>query len=120
MSAVKGIVQYGHFAARGVLRCASALFGEIYGVPAWTKEVESLRTFCVQEGGGSIFRDIVRTSFMDGPLYKIARDGASTKRVRIGRASKVHDKSYHRDEANPTIFILLLILILVYFASESQ
>jgi len=28
---------------------------------------ESVRTFCVQGGRGSIFRDFVRTSFMDGP-----------------------------------------------------
>jgi len=33
--------------------------------------VEPVRTFCGQ--GGSIFRDFVRTSFMDGPLlYTVA------------------------------------------------
>jgi len=43
-------------------------FFEIYGVPARTKGVESVRTFFVGKGeGDSIFRDFVRTSFMDGP-----------------------------------------------------
>jgi len=37
---------------------------EIYGASAWTNEVEPVRT----RGDGSIFRDIVRTSSMDGPL----------------------------------------------------
>jgi len=54
----------------------SALFGgknigffEICDVPARTRGrgVEPVRTFCGQGGRGSIFRDFVRTSFMDGP-----------------------------------------------------
>jgi len=58
----------------------SVLFGaknfglfEIYGVSARTRRerVESVRTFCGQ-GGGSIFRDFVRTSFMDGPKREVA------------------------------------------------
>jgi len=36
---------------------------EIYGVSARTRGVEPVRTFCEQ----SVFRDFVRTSFMDGP-----------------------------------------------------
>jgi len=45
-------------------------FFEIYGVSARTRgeEVEPVRTFFGQEGRVSIFRDFVRTSFMDGPL----------------------------------------------------
>jgi len=35
------------------------------------RRVEPRRTFCGQEGeGSSIFRDFVRTSFMDGPLFE--------------------------------------------------
>jgi len=57
----------------------SALFGakifkffKIYDVSARIRggeerKVEPVWTFCVQEGRGSIFRDIVRTSFMNGP-----------------------------------------------------
>jgi len=43
---------------------------EIYGVSARIREgkggIEPVRAFCGK--GGSIFRDFVRTSFMDGPL----------------------------------------------------
>jgi len=55
----------------------SAIFGakiigffEIYGVSTRTRRegVESVRTFCGQGGGGSIFRDFVWTSFMGGLL----------------------------------------------------
>jgi len=55
----------------------SALFGakifgffEIYGVSAvrTNKGIGPVRIFCEQCGSGSIFRDFVRTSFMDGPL----------------------------------------------------
>jgi len=52
----------------------SSLFGaknfgffETYGVSAWTRGVEPVRTFFLQGERGSIFRDFVRTSFMDGP-----------------------------------------------------
>jgi len=53
----------------------SALFGaknvrffEIHGVPARTRGIEPVRTFCGQVG--SIFRDLVWTSFIDGPSNK--------------------------------------------------
>jgi len=63
---------------RGVLQMwTSAFFGgknfrffEIYGVSARTRRegVEPMRAFFGQGGGvGVIFRDFVRTSFMDGP-----------------------------------------------------
>jgi len=42
-------------------------FFEIYGVPTRTRRVEPVRTFCGQGGKGSILRDFVRTSFMEGP-----------------------------------------------------
>jgi len=52
----------------------SALFGaktigflEIYVVSARKRGVEPVRTF-LRQVGGVIFRDFVRTSFMDGPL----------------------------------------------------
>jgi len=41
-------------------------FFEIYGMSARTRGFEPVRKFCGQ-GEGSIFRDIVPTSFMDGP-----------------------------------------------------
>jgi len=55
---------------------ASAVFGaknvglvEIYGVSARTtgEGVEPVWTFFGQGKSGSIYRDFVRTSFMDGP-----------------------------------------------------
>jgi len=53
----------------------SALFGtknfEIYMVCPHGQRgrgIEPVRTFCGQGGRESIFRDFVRTSFMDGPL----------------------------------------------------
>jgi len=55
----------------------SALFGaknfgffEIFGVSARTRRegVELVQTFCGHGGGGSIFRDFLQSSFMDGPL----------------------------------------------------
>jgi len=56
----------------------SALFGagnfgffNIYGVFTRTKGkgVKPVRTFFEQGRKGSIFRDFVQTSFMDGPLW---------------------------------------------------
>jgi len=70
-------VQCGHFSdkrGRGVLHMqTSTLFGtknfgfsKIYSVSARAKEgFVPVRTFCEQGGRGSIFRDFVRTSFMD-------------------------------------------------------
>jgi len=65
------------FADRGVPQIrTSELFGaknigffKIYSVSARTRRVApAVRTFCEQGGRESIFRDFVRTSFMDGPL----------------------------------------------------
>jgi len=55
-----------------------ALFGtynfgifEMYGVSVRTNGVESVRTFC---GGEAIFRDFLRTYFMEGSLqYDLVR-----------------------------------------------
>jgi len=80
----EGYVQCRHLADKGgggVLQIrTSALFDvknfrffKIYGVPARTRgrEVETVRTFFeLGVERGSIFRDFVRTSFMDGPLGK--------------------------------------------------
>jgi len=44
-------------------------FFEIYTVSARTRGVDPVRTFC-GKGEGSIFLDVVRMSFMDGPQVK--------------------------------------------------
>jgi len=78
-----GGVQCGHFAhngGRGVLDadvrtfwCKNFGFFELYGVSAQTRRggFEPARTLCGQ-GGCSIFRDCVRTPFMNGPLPSFA------------------------------------------------
>jgi len=64
----EGVVQCGHFAKRGFFICGrphflvrNFEFFEIYGMSVWIR------------WGGSIFRDFVRTSFMDGSLSFILK-----------------------------------------------
>jgi len=75
----EGFVQFGNFSDKGevVLQMrTSTLFGakklrifrNIRCVHMDKGEVEVVRTFCGQGGRGSIFRDSVRMSVMDGPL----------------------------------------------------
>jgi len=62
---------------RGSSNVDSALFDtkifgffKIHGVYARIREVKSVRTFCAM-GEGSIFRNFVRTSFMDGSFEEM-------------------------------------------------
>jgi len=53
-------------------------------VSAWTRGVETVRTFFEQEEG-SIFRDFAQTSFMDGPLkciFTLLRFTALSKKMK--------------------------------------
>jgi len=71
-TAVRGILQT---RGRGILEILTSLlfrskhfgFFEIKGVSARTRRVDSVR----MDGGGEIFRDFVRTFFMDGLLIDI-------------------------------------------------
>jgi len=47
-------------------------FFEIYGVSARTRRVEPVRIFCEQGRRRSIFREFLRTSFMDDRLSLVA------------------------------------------------
>jgi len=62
----KGVLQMRMFALFGTKNFG--LF-EIYGVSAQSRGVEPVQTFCGQGERGSIFRDFVRVSFTDGPLF---------------------------------------------------
>jgi len=70
------IVQGGQFSEKGVFKCGhphflvekTLNFLKFMGVRT-DKGVETVRSFAEKEElGGSIFRDFMRTSFMDGPL----------------------------------------------------
>jgi len=53
------------------LFCAKIIgFLEIFGVSARTRGLNQCGHFSDKVGGELIFRDFVRKSFMDGPLFK--------------------------------------------------
>jgi len=66
-------------------------FFEIYGVSAWSREVEQVWTF-FEKGVGVVFRDFVRASFIDGPLSNTY-------------LAYIQNKSFH-------IIIIMIVLIL--------
>jgi len=84
---------------RGFFRCwMSALFGaknfeffELDGVSARTRGLNQ----CGQGGRGSIFRDFVRTSFMNGPLHVgILETKAGGSEPRVGIFSLVWSRQF--------------------------
>jgi len=63
--------------------CGQGLGGDSSNADVRTFWRKNLRILQIRKGGGrSIFRDFVRTSFMDGPIYKfILNGGMGVKRT---------------------------------------